>query len=113
MSSGRWGRFRKKCHKAIVNESHLCSLVFTVVVMSIHVAGCIKQNDQLHTLSNNDLVGSDCPKTMRDVIIPPYQNVSESITVNKVFNWVSFTCTHTLKLTDPPSNTCIGPHPHM
>ncbi len=58
---------------------------FTVVVKSIHTAGCIKRNGQLLTLANNNLVGSDCQEITHDVIIPPYQNGSESITVNKVF----------------------------
>ncbi len=39
---------------------------------NVHTAGCIKQNDQLQTLSNNDLVGSDCQKITHDIIIPPY-----------------------------------------
>ncbi len=39
----------------------------------------------LHTLANNNLVGSDCQKTTHGAIIPPYQNMSESITANKVF----------------------------
>ncbi len=38
----------------------------TVVVKSIHTAGCIKQNGQLLTLANNNLVGSDYQKTTHD-----------------------------------------------
>ncbi len=60
-------------------------LYTTVMVKSIHAAWCIKQNDQLLTLANNNLVGCDCHETTRDVIIPAYQNMSESITANKVF----------------------------
>ncbi len=56
------------------------------MVEGIHMAGCSKQNGQLLTLTNDNIIGSDCHKITHDVIFPPNENVSENITVNKVFS---------------------------